>query len=312
VPPHPPLITLTVTLAEFDSGSPLYAIIRWIWFASITGLVGATMFRYVVLGRLPHHPEVHPHSIIRAAGIGARAALLCLLVTLLRAAAQSYAVFGDVSREATVLLDTGWGRGWIVQATSSLIALVAFRRAARGRPGWTLAALASIAAAAAPALSGHAAAADAQPWSLLFDFLHVVAAGTWIGSLFVLITAGFPAVAAAHETRRDLLLADLVNAFSPVALVSATVIIATGTWAAWINIGSIATLLTSTYGRVLILKLSAFAVTVAFGAWNYRRIRPHLGTTDASVRLRRSGRLELVFASLVLLVTAFLVAIPQH
>ena len=70
------------------------------------------------------------------------------------------------------------------------------------------------------------------------------------------------------------LAASMVNAFSPLALLSVAVLLVTGAFAAWEQLGSLAALFTSRYGRTLLVKLGAVAAVAASGALNWRVLRP--------------------------------------
>lgn len=97
-------------------------------------------------------------------------------------------------------------------------------------------------------------------------------------------------------------------AFSALALWCVGALVASGTLGAWVQLGSVAALWGSAYGRTLLVKLGAVALVFAAGAYNWRRISPTLG--DAAARLRRSAALELALGAFVLAVTAVLVATP--
>jgi putative copper export protein len=102
----------------------------------------------------------------------------------------------------------------------------------------------------------------------------------------------------------------LVNAFSSTALASAAVVVLTGTVATVRNVGTISALVSSPYGRVLLLKLAVLAVAALLGLHNWRRARPALAVSSDDTALRRAMRAELTAAAVILLVTAVLVAIP--
>jgi putative copper export protein len=51
-------------------------------------------------------------------------------------------------------------------------------------------------------------------------------------------------------------------------------------------------------------------VVAALGAWNWRRVRPRLGSEDSVAEIRRSSAMELAVAAVVLAVTAVLVNLP--
>ena len=159
-----------------------------------------------------------------------------------------------------------------------------------------------------PAFSGHSFAAERLPrLTIAADMVHLWGAGAWIGTLFVLAACARRHVAGRDGVRGAT--AEWVRAFSPLALVSFAALALTGLWASWINVGSGAALVGSTYGRTLLLKLALIAGVVALGAYNWKRVTPVLETESGENGfLARSARAEVVLGALVLLVTAALVA----
>ena len=86
----------------------------------------------------------------------------------------------------------------------------------------------------------------------------------------------------------------MINAFSPVALACAAILVITGLIAAWVHLGTIDALLHSAYGRTLLIKLSAVVLLAALGVVNWRVLRPALGDEPSAHRIRRSATAELV------------------
>lgn len=304
----------------FDASSPLYVAVRWLGFGGLLGVIGAVAFRFAVLGGLSRSrfdAGVLVDDAMRgAARIGAGAAVLLLGAALLRLWAQGAAILGtgapDPGAIGSLLLETTWGRGWLVQATAAPAALLAFLRARSGRrDGWSLALVAAVAAAFSPALMGHAIAHEHYPrLAVLADGAHVLGAGGWLGSLFVLLTAGLAATQRMpEETRADGVRA-LVHAFSPTALTFAAAVVASGAVSTALNVGSVAAFTSSAYGRTLLVKLALLSTVFAVGAWNWLQVRPRLGAPGTTARLRRSSSVELALAILVLAITAVLVATP--
>lgn len=281
---------------------------------------------------------------LTAAGVLVAAAVLRLLAQSYALNGSADAL--DPALVGAMVAHTLWGWAWLLQAGAVVLAVVGFRFALRGgkggvtaasapapspeavaelpsddirpprhdrRPdrthtGWVLAAVAAVALALAAALSGHAAAATLlAPLPVLADALHVLSAGAWLGCLLVLLAAGLPAAAASGEGRARGM-ATLVEAFSPVALVSAGVLSATGVFTAAVHLASVAALWQSAYGRTLLVKLALLTLVFATGAYNWKRVRPALGQEAAVARLRRSAGAELAVGIAVLLVTAVLVA----
>ncbi len=149
-----------------------------------------------------------------------------------------------------------------------------------------------------------------QPLPILADGLHVLGAGGWLGTLLAILLAGIPTAWQAGPSQRGAAVAELVNAFSPVALACAGLAAVTGLFAAWVHLGTLPALWQSTYGRTLLVKLAVLSVVAATGAYNWRRVRPALGGDPATARLRRSASLELAVAAAVIAITAVLVATP--
>src|SRR5262249_44725598 len=132
--------------------------------------------------------------------------------------------------------------------------------------------------------------------------VHELAAGLWIGTLFVLIAVGVAPVLRAPfaSERRGALAAGMVNRFSPLALTSATLLAAFGLITAWRHLKKLDALWTTPYGDTLIAKLCVVAGVVGLGAWNWRRQKPRVGSEAGAVTLRRSATAELALATLVL------------
>lgn len=322
---HAP-VSMPLSQGAFDAESPGYVVVRWILYAALLTVIGAVAFRGAVLSLLRRRPGVTSSEIReparRAAVVGEIAAWVLALAVVARLVAQSLALHGpgnvaDPVLLRTMVFGTGWGASWLLQAGAAVVTLVAFRFARRpdrvtmARASWGLAAVAAVALAFSAALGSHAAASPRySTLAMVVDSLHVLGASGWLGSLFVLVAAGLPAAWSMPETRRAQAVADLVNAFSPTALLFAGIVAATGVFAAWLHIGSFGALWTSSYGKLLLLKLAILALVAGTGAYNWLRVRPALGGVEGGARIRRSASAELLIGALVLLVTAILVATP--
>ncbi len=143
--------------------------------------------------------------------------------------------------------------------------------------------------------------------------LHVIGGGLWLGTLFSLVVAGIASVLREPEVkdRRGAVVADLVNAFSPLALVTGLAVVVFGVTLALRELPSVSALWTTSYGVALVAKLTLVAMVFALGAWNWRRQRPSLGSEPAAISIRRSARSELTFAALVLIATSAMLSFPK-
>jgi len=312
--PSPP----EAELPSFSPQSPLYAGVRWMSYAGIIGVLGAIGFAGLLSS--PRMKAASVSTAFRenatrgAAAIGLVAVLLLGVSMPLRLQAQAYTLFGEgVSAERFELMTgTTWGVAWIVQSVGTLIALGGLFLAWRGaRSGWVLAAGGALLLVATPAMSGHAA--SVENWRGLAmgaDALHVLSAGLWVGTLGVLLAVGVPLTRKASESERRNLLSTLVGAFTPLALVAAGVLFATGLAASVLHLSAVADLWMTPYGRLLSAKLLLVLVVMALGAYNWRRVRPVLDEAGGDRRFMRSAGGELVAATLVVALTAILVAVP--
>ena len=136
-------------------------------------------------------------------------------------------------------------------------------------------------------------------------------ASVWLGSVFCMLAVAVPMLATQAEDGWQAI-ASLVNTFSPVALSAAAVVLMTGLLTAWLRLGGVSPLWTTGYGRTLLIKLLMLVGVAGAGAYNWKRMRPALGTAQATARFRRSAATELAFGVAVILVTAVLVALPVN
>jgi copper transport protein len=171
---------------------------------------------------------------------------------------------------------------------------------------------------ASPGLSGHAGTTSPIAVNVLADVIHLWAAAAWIGGLTVLLVAAFPAVRAGDDRDGAAAIAPVVARFSDFALIAVTVVVVTGTYRSWVEVGAIRALTGATYGWVLLAKIGVFVPLVALGAINNRWTKPRLekasrGDGDARrplTILRRLVLIEVALALVVIGVTSLLVNLP--
>lgn len=297
-------------MAPEESGP--YIVARLISFAALLALIGVVVFHKLILPRLADRGfHVAINSGLAMTGLVAAVTLVavCGMKLLLQSAMMA-------EMTNTPILDwlttTAWGQAWLLQCVVAAIAIGAFAAARSGqRIGWSLATLLVAILAFTPALGGHAAASPRfTTLAIADDALHVMGAGGWLGSLLCLVAIGVPTISKSTSATRLQDIADLVNAFSPVALRCAGLVVVTGLVSAWLRLGALSALWTSDYGHVLVNKLIGVAVIVGLGAYNWRRVRPSLGTDASTARLRKSATAELVVGLFIVAATAYLVALP--
>lgn len=274
-------------------------------FAGFVGLflsAGAIGFRYTALrGRqIESDQPFYDDAARRAATLGLIGIVVSLVLALIELPGLA------ARRHLTALAFATSDRATMMELGFLFLALVGYAVAmGRIRAGWVLAAIGVIAGALRLVFLGQ--------WSKLVNPVHSLAAGLWIGTLFVLVVAGLAALLRDEPSRprRGAIAADMVNRFSPLALTMGGVVVVFGLITAWRHLHVLSNLWSTPYGDTLIVKLLLVAAVFALGAWNWRRQRPTLGTEEAGISIRRSATGELAVATFVLVTTAILVSLPS-
>jgi copper transport protein len=269
--------------------SPLEIIGRFLFLAGIVFSVGAGTIGAVVARSRSGALFVQVALALGAALVG----LVVLLVAQLRAADSSFSVFLGTPVGAAIL----WRGGGLVLA--AVFALAARRnKGSRVNPLFAGVAIGAAIAAFAHVEAGHAAAQTTLRWpNVVGQWVHVVAAGVWIGGLAALLmaTRGEPDVDKAHVVRR----------FSTLAAFTLVVVAVTGVLRALNEIDGWDELFSSGYGRTVIAKVVGIVVLAGLGALNRYRSVP-AASRNLSL-LRRVGRVE-VFGGIVVIALAGLLA----
>jgi copper transport protein len=198
---------------------------------------------------------------------------------------------------------------WLGRAVLALGLAALAVLALRGRPDRYLvpAVVLAFSIGITPALSGHARVEGAL--AVLSDAVHVAAAGIWAGGLaflaLLLVEAGGD---------RWSLAASAVPRFSLLALASVAALVTSGLVSGFFEVGSVAALWETTYGRLLLVKVGLLLPLLALGAFNNRVSVPALRAAAAGPELRRrfsrAVALELGVMVAIVGVTAALVAEP--
>jgi len=304
---------------DVDAASSIgNSIARAFLFLALLALIGAVAFKLLVLRAARAVPnELKQRMSQRAATLGMMAAVLVIIVALVRLnlESQMMSAMPDMPGMKAMsvrgmVMRTDWGFAFRIQLASALGALLGFALAARVRGGWFVATASALILAITPALGGHAAASP-RFTSLMIaaDWLHVLGGATWLGSLLCVMAIGVPIALTLELENRWGSIASLVNAFSPLALASAGVVVASGVFASWIRLEHLSALWQTTYGKTLVVKLLLVAITFGIGAYNFKRVQPQLVTEIGALRLRKSAAAELVVGFMILLVTGLLTGV---
>ena len=218
------------------------------------------------------------------------------------------------------VLHSSFGTGAAVRIGSSLLILVGVlagmvgsRRSrlaaasaeAKGQrvgavpPPWLLVALAGCAGLVVSlSLSGHATTGRWQPFGFLVDLAHIAGGAVWVGGLIALavVLSRRTAVQDAEE------LGGVMRRFSAAAAWAVGLIVASGVFQAWRQVGSWKALTDSDYGTLLLLKVTLVLAAIEAGwfsrRWVSRRLMapppvaapPAVSAVVTGGRRRRAGR----------------------
>ena len=219
---------------------------------------------------------------------GATVALVAAVATpLVTTSSQVGAAVGSGEWTAAlgqVLLDSTWGRVWLVRLLALVVAYLALwlarRTASRGLARPALVAAAALVVSVA--LDGWAGHASALPSGVLLVWAaataHVLAAGVWAGGLLVLAVVLRPLAVLDRDGRAGVALAAW-RSFSPVAAVSSGVLLATGVFEAGAHVGTWAALFRGVYGPAVLAKVAVVGVALSIAGYNTLVVNPRIAGT---------------------------------
>jgi copper transport protein len=298
----------------------IYGIARAAAFASFALLVGSIAF---VLLCWPG--AIGRSDVRRIMLVGWAALLAATMVGLLLQGPYGYGLGADRIVDSAVFsatVDSRFGaalttRLLLLALTGGYLVLLCAwlgHLARRGRVWFgALGVVLAVGLAATWAVAGHAAVGLQSALALPVDVVHLLAMGVWLGGLVTLAVILGPATTVSAE------LPAAVYRFSSIATGSVVLLIATGSYQSWRQVGSWAAFESTGYGRLLLVKLVIVAlllgIAVRSRTWTtrHRRARIGIGVGAASrssppvSTLRRSVLREAVLGALVLGVTALLV-----
>lgn len=293
-----------------------YSAARWLGYLAAFAIIGVASIQRTVLPRAGSGPEAS--SLLRRIGLLGLTALAVSLGARLYFQSRSLLEPEDpVTAEFVgLVLESRWGHGWLAQAGAAIAGILTWIWV-WFRPGSSLASgsalLAAVSIAVAAPFTGHAVGLAGVPWyAPLLDLVHFGAGATWLGTLAMLVvvlrtnavrTVESPGAPPAGGPR------GLVDAFSPVALAAGIIAMVSGGLLAFSYLGGIAPLFETVYGRMVLVKLGAIAVTAGLGAYNWRSVLPRL-RAGAPTPIVQTSTAEVIVGAIILAATAVLVSLP--
>ncbi|MHB0961629.1 MAG: copper resistance D family protein [Gemmatimonadaceae bacterium] len=264
-------------------------LIALLWLLAIVVLVGATAFHFLIWRRtpLPLGPvrdatDEQMFKLVVQWGTWSAAALL--LLTGPRAVGVASLLddrFSLASRLSALVLRSEWGVGLAAMVIGGVLALVGYVLAGRRRVvGWWLV-LASVPVLAVGAgLQGHPFDAfSTLTLAPIFDGLHTVGIGGWLGAFFFLILAERRLKAHTSSPWTDPLGAMIERYFRMSgALVS--VVLITGLFSSATHLTGFDDIRGSPYGRLLAGKVAIVLIILAFNEYLRRHAERQARTAE--------------------------------
>ncbi|MDQ1521494.1 MAG: copper transport protein [Actinomycetota bacterium] len=305
-----------------------YAVVRFLAFAALAIVVGVSAFVVATGPEGWGSPRVR-----RIVWFGWGVAFATTFAGIgLQGAYGSGGGLGSVVKPSVIgdVLDTRFGKAWLARGILLLLAVPVLRGLQRSRNRAGVLPLAGAAIGVAimftPGLAGHASTGRWIGFAIPVDALHLLAMSVWFGGLLIL------AVEVLRSDDVDAI-EPMLDLFSRMAMVAVGVIIATGAFQSVRQVEHWNDLLNTGYGRLLLVKLGAFAavLVVASASRDIVRFEVRRGAraqlpsplpvgpgamraapelpdpADTVRRLRSAVWYEIGFAITVLAVTALLV-----
>jgi copper transport protein len=208
---------------------------------------------------------------------------------------------------------TGWGMAWAIGFFGALFAGISLTFGARATAGWLLAAVGGLAICVSEALTGHSGTAPHYALSIAADVSHQLGTGGWLGGLLALVLVGLPAARQLDEPRSAEASTGLLRAYHSAAVECVVITLAGALLLAWLRLPRVSDLWTSGYGRLILGKIMLLIILLAFGFYHNRTVVRREWSAAGGRRFRFTAGIELVFAAMVIALSAILVStlLPQ-
>jgi copper transport protein len=295
--------------------APETAVARWWFYVAASALFGTLLAWTLVFSpALGRRTPLLRLAALRAERLAVAALVALLAGTLFGALAQAASaadvpLWAALGRPLVDLLTHGryalvwWPRMALVMLTVGVLASGGVRR----RPV-RVALVAAGLLLLTSSLGSHAAALSSGAYlAVAFDWLHLLGVATWIGGLASLVFV-LPILADGNGATGDQVRSDAVRRFSNLALVSVGVIVVTGTFLTWLEVGAWEGLVQTAYGLSIVVKVALLVLMLGLAAFNLRIVRPRhaIDWGALTARFARTVKGELLIGVTILGLAAVL------
>jgi len=127
-------------------------------------------------------------------------------------------------------------------------------------------------------MSGHAAAvaSDVLPYSVVLDWLHLMAASLWIGGMLYIVLIYLPVLKTRSSPERARSLLAVLPQYSILAIAGVLLMAVTGPFTASFHLSSPDQLFITAYGRTLLVKSALVGALLLTSAYHVLWLRPRI------------------------------------
>jgi copper resistance protein D len=283
---------------------------RFVHFAAVALLFGLPLFRLTVAATMSGDSlrmrfDAGLWRICRAAALLAFLSALGWFAGVVADMTGSWAELIEPDSIATVAFDTRFGNLWTGRLAVMVLAIVLLAQAVplqSARPHVLLAITAGVLATSLIGV-GHAAVGPGALSNvhLAADAVHLLCASAWIGGLAGLLLL-------TRTSSAGTTLAGALPAFTRMATVAVMGLLLTGIINSVLLLDSVAALVETSYGRILVVKIALAAAMLVLAAYNRFVLSPGIrkGRPESAATLSRTVIAEIVFGAAVLASVAVL------
>ena len=307
---------LVVPLGGSTAVGVAHAVARWLTFIPVLFLTGGLVFFLWLWPVGLDRPA--PRRYLWMLAVSSAVATLAAVLIQGPYSSQSSLRSALSPSNAAEMLSTRFGQAGLARAVVLCVIVVLLVIATRVSSGSSegrsfplvpAAAVLGAAAMATVSVGGHAAAGKLVPLALVNDVIHLSAGALWLGGLVPLYVWTLRPATPGPGV--------IVTRFSRLATWCVAALAATGSFAAWRQVGSINAATSTIYGRLLLAKIALFLVVLGLASRSRSRSRELLRLSEdhgaPTTGLRRVVLVETVTAVVILAVTALLVgSIPAR
>jgi len=290
-------------------------LIAMLYVSAIVMLVGTTAFHFVVWRKtaLPQGPvrtATDEQMFLLVSQWGTRSSIALLLLIGPRtfgAASLLDDRFALNSRLEALLFRSEWGVGLLLMLIAAVLSLGGYLLVRRRQAlGWPLVILGVPLIAVGSGLQGHPTDAFATMTAApIFDGIHAIGVGAWLGSFFMLMLAERRVAAHTASPWTDPLGAMLERYFRASGALL-TLVLLTGLFSSATHLTGFDDIQRSLYGRILVGKVAIVLMVMAFHEFHRRHAERQARTTERP-QLVHTMRVQAALIVLVLALTVLLI-----